>query len=261
MRIIGLFIGPIIGLTLSAPPARASEEPVTVFAAASLTSVLQELLPRDTTPRVRLSFAGSSSLARQIDAGAPADLYVAANRDWMDWLQARGRIDSTTRVDLAANRLVVIAPRGEAFAVRAETSFDLGGAFEGRLAIADPDHVPAGIYARQALQSLAWWPGLARRLAPVAHVRAALVLVERGECAAGIVYATDAASSRGVEVLAALPDSLHDPIVYPAAIVAGRRRPAVEAVLERLQGAAAHQALARHGFSAVAVVDTASTLR
>lgn len=256
-----LIIGLILGLALSCLPARAADEPVTVFAAASLTSLLQELLPREETPRVRLSFAGSSSLARQIDAGAPADLYIAANRDWMDWLQARGRIDSTTRVDLAANRLVVIAPQGEAFPVRPEPGFDLGGAFEGRLAIADPDHVPAGIYARQALERLGWWPDLARRLAPVAHVRAALVLVERGECAAGIVYATDAAISRGVQVLAALPDSLHDPIVYPAAIVAGRRRPAVEAVLRRLQGAAAHRALARHGFSAVAGADTASTRR
>lgn len=227
----------------------AGAEPVTVFAAASLAGVLREMWPRHRHPEVSLSFASSSMLARQIDAGAPADLYICASQDWMDYLQARGRIDTTTRIDLLGNRLVIIAPRGEGFALALHPDTDIGAAFEGRFAMADPDHVPAGIYARQALRSLGWWPALAARLAPASDVRSALVWVERGECAAGIVYATDVASSRGVEVVAAIPDSLHAPIRYPAALVAGRSTPSARRWLDTLRSPAARAVFRRHGFT------------
>ena len=144
-------------------------ETVTVYAAASLTDVLQVVaicLQDSTGIPLRFSFAGSSSLARQIEQGATADIYISANVAWMAYLVDRGLIATDTRCDLLGNRLVVIAPRSEEFVVRPETGYDFPAAFDGRLAIADPDHVPAGIYARQSLQALGWWPGVASRLAP-----------------------------------------------------------------------------------------------
>ncbi len=226
---------------------------VGLFAAASLTSALTEILPRHTFPWVRLSFAGSSSLARQIDAGAPADLFVSANPRWMDYLQEKGRVDAGTRFDLLANRLVVVTPAGSGLEVEPRPGFDLAGAFRGRLALGDPDHVPAGIYARQALQALGWWPALEHRLAPAPDVRAALLYVERGECEAGVVYATDAAVSRRVRVAAEIADSLHAPIRYPAAVAAGRDSPAVRELLRRLRSTGAAAVFRRHGFTVLGV--------
>lgn len=225
---------------------------LTLFAAASLTSALTEILPRAGFPEMRLSFAGSSALARQIDAGAPADLFVSANQRWMDYLQERGRIDGETRFDLLANRLVVVTPAGSGLEVEPRPGFDLAGAFRGRLAVGDPDHVPAGIYARQALQALGWWPALEHRLAPAPDVRAALLYVERGECEAGVVYATDAAVSRRVRIAAELADSLHAPIRYPAAVVAGRDSPAVRRLVRRLRSHEAGEVFRRHGFALLA---------
>ena len=223
-----------------------------LFAAASLTSALTEILPRARFPRLRISFAGSSALARQIDAGAAADLFVSASPEWMDYLQERGRIEGGTRFDLLANRLVVITPAGSGLEVRPRPDFDLAGAFRGRLAVGDPGHVPAGIYARQALEALGWWPALEPRLAPAHDVRAALLYVERGECEAGVVYATDAAVSPRVRVAAELADSLHAPIRYPAAVVAGRDSPAVRRLVRRLRSREAGEVFRGHGFTVLA---------
>ena len=220
----------------------------TVYAAASLATALQEatdLLPgRD----VRLSFASSSSLAKQIAAGAPVDIYFSANTRWMDYLQDRGLIAADTRVDLLANSLVVIAPEGESFEAIPEAGFDFAGSFPGRLAVGDPSHVPAGIYARQALVNLGWFAALADRLAPAPDARAALVYVERGECAAGIVYATDAAASARVEVLAPLPAHTHDPIVYPVAATTAGESDSVRDLLAFFQSPQAAAVFRRHGF-------------
>ena len=240
-------------LTVLLSVAAAAAEPieptsVTVFAAASLTSALTEILPREAYPHVSLSFAGSSALARQIDAGAPADLFLSANRRWMDYLQQRGRIDSTSRIDLLANRLVIVAPAGDGFVAEASAGFDFAGAFDGRLTLGDPDHVPAGLYARQALERLGWWVSIRPRLAPAPDVRAALVYVERGECAAGVVYATDAALSAKVELVVEVPSNLHTPIRYPAAIVADRGTAAVRSVFRRLRSADADAVFQRQGF-------------
>ncbi len=226
----------------------AAAETVTVFAAASLSGALHEFWPPDRHPDIRLSFAGSSALARQIEAGAPADLYLSASSAWMDYLQTRGSVDSTTRFDLLGNRLVIIAPRGEGFALAVDAGTDIGRAFPGRLAVGDPDHVPAGVYAQQALQALGWWSVLIDRLAPASDVRGAVAWVARGECAAGIAYATDVISSPGIELVATFADSLHAPIRYPAALVSGRISDASRRRLDTLRSPAARAVFRRHGF-------------
>jgi molybdate transport system substrate-binding protein len=223
---------------------------VVVFAAASTTDVLTEIA-RDFEARegvtVRLSFAGSSTLAKQIDAGAPAELFLSANPEWMDYVQQRGRLADGSRRDLLANRLVLIAPHGKGFPVRMEPGFDLAAAFGGRLALGDPTHVPAGEYAKAALQHMGWWDALADRLAPGADVRAALRYVEMGEAAAGVVYATDAASSDRVELLATFPADSHPPIRYPVALCK-QHTPAAEAFGQFLQTPQAAEVFKKHGF-------------
>lgn len=218
-----------------------------VFAAASLSSALAELANH--YEGMRLSVASSSTLAKQIAAGAPADIYFSANAEWMDYLQARHHLEQDTRVALLGNALVVIAPKGGAFAVRMARDFDFAGAFAGRLALGDPDHVPAGQYARQALAQLGWWPLLKSRIAPAPDSRAALVYVERGECDAGLVYATDATQSNRVTTLATVPDSLHRPIVYPAAIVKGRATTQVRSLLAFFSSDTAAVIFRKHGFT------------
>lgn len=218
----------------------------TVFAAVSLSSALAELAPH--YEGMHLSFAGSSTLAKQIEAGAPADIYFAANTQWMDYLQARQLIAADTRADLLGNALVVIAPKGETFPIRVEKTFDFAAAFSGHLALGDPDHVPAGLYAREALERLGWWPALKNRIAPAPDVRAALVYVERGECAAGLVYATDTARSNRVQILATVSDSLHRPIVYPIAIVKGRANAETRRLLAFLRSDLAADLYRKHGF-------------
>lgn len=226
-------------------------EPVTLYAAASLTSALQEIskLAQEKQISLRLSFGSSSTLAKQIVQGAPADVYFSAHVAWMDFLAKEDMLVVDTRVSLLGNSLVVIAPQGEGFEVMPRSDFDFAGAFRGRLAMGDPSHVPAGMYAKEALVKLGWWEGLRGRLAPAGDVRGALTLVARGECSAGIVYATDAAMSRGVKVIATLPDSLLQvPIVYPMAVVKGRLTPEVEAVMRFFQSEEAIAVFERHGF-------------
>jgi len=226
---------------------------VLIFAAASTTQAIEEAgehFARAGRDRVRGVFAGSSILAKQIDNGAPADIYLSANPAWMDYLAGRGRIDSASRRDLLANSLVVIAPAasalGDDFAAAADIPAALG---DGRLALGDPDHVPAGIYARQALASLGLWAALENRLVRTMDVRAALRLVARGEAPLGIVYASDAGAFGGVRVMAALGPSGHDPIRYPIALVAGRGNPAAQRFLDFLATPEMAALFRRHGFA------------
>ncbi|MEW6750494.1 MAG: molybdate ABC transporter substrate-binding protein [Candidatus Latescibacterota bacterium] len=244
-------LGLLLACTSLLGAGAAQAEEVMLYAAASLGGALEAVARGPAAARgveLRCSLAASSTLALQIEEGAPADLFFSASVEWMDYLQERGLLAPGTRADLLGNSLVVVAPRGEGLRVSVEPGFDLAGAFAGHLALADPEHVPAGRYARQALQRLGWWAGLAGRVAPAPDARAALTYVERGECAAGVVYATDAAASRRVDVLAALPDTLHAPIVYPLAMLRGRDTPAVRRALEVLWGEAAAAVFARHGF-------------
>lgn len=229
-------------------------EAIVVYAAASLSPPLEEIADGFAQERgvpVRRSYASSSTLAKQIDAGAPADVYVAADPRWLEWLAARGRVKTGAAVEVAGNSLTIVAPVGRAFAFEPEAGRDLASAFDGRLALGDPDHVPAGAYAREALAAAGWWEELAPRVVPAADARAALALVERGGCAAGVVYASDAAGSDHVEIVASLPDSWHAPIVYPAVAVAGGdpRAAAFVAALRDAPGV-----FRRHGFRVPAEV-------
>ncbi|MDA0710313.1 MAG: molybdate ABC transporter substrate-binding protein [bacterium] len=226
-------------------------EPVTVYAAASLTSALQSLskIAQQHALVLRLSFGSSSTLAKQIAQGAPADIFISANASWMDYLDREGEIESATRVDLLGNALVIVVPKGARAVVETRPDFNFAGAFEGRLAVGDPSHVPAGIYAREALIKLGWWPALSTRIAPAGDARAALALVARGECPVGIVYTSDAAMSQDVDVIAVLPDSLlASQIVYPAAVVKGRGEPQVDAVMGFLRSPESAELFRRAGF-------------
>ena len=232
-------------LLLLALPARAEE--VLVFAAASLMGALDEAVApweAETGHRARLSYAGSSALARQIEQGAPAEIFVSASVAWMDALEEAGLLAPGTRRDLAANRLVLVA-HGEARPAGIEAARATLG--DGRLAMALVEAVPAGIYGREALTSLGLWDDAAPRVAQVENVRAALALVARGEAPLGIVYATDAAAEAAVSVVATFPEGSHAPIRYPAALTAGAGA-AAASLLDHLASQEARAALSRHGF-------------
>lgn len=245
----------LFGLLLSCGPlyaaGTATEAPVRVFAAASLTDALNDAAAhwrRAGHPQPSLAFGASSTLAKQVDAGAPADLFASADRQWMDYLARRGRIDSATRTDLLGNTLVLIAPRSKPFTARMRPDFRIAAAFHGKLCTGEPDVVPAGIYAKQALEQLGWLTTLQGRLVGTDDVRTALAFVERGECGAGIVYATDARISGAVVVVAPFPAQTHAPIVYPFALTKHARREA-RAFLRFLRTPQAAAIFRRHGFT------------
>jgi molybdate transport system substrate-binding protein len=228
-------------------------ETVTVFAAASLKDALDENVrvhrPR-TGDRIVVSYAASSALAKQIENGAPADLFISADLEWMDYLAARKLIDAQSRSNLLSNRLVLIAPAGSSVKLDVAPNFPLAAALGGgRLSIADPEHVPAGKYARSALESLGVWGSVAGRTARAENVRAALVLVSRGEAPLGIVYRTDALADVRVRTVAEFPESSHPPIVYPAALIASRKSPTARDFLEYLKSQAARVLWTKHGFA------------
>lgn len=222
-----------------------------VFAAASLTNVLEELSAaweKESGTPVKLSFASSSVLARQIEAGGKADVFLSADREWMDYLAARGLIDKASRRDVAGNRLVLIAPEYSKVRLAITPGFALVAALgDGRLCTADPDIVPAGRYARAALVSLGVWDDVARKLVRAENVRAAMTYVARGEAPLGIVYATDAAVDPKVRVVATFPDHSHAPITYPAAATASAGSGAA-AYLVFLRSPEAAAVWKKHGF-------------
>lgn len=246
--------GALVALCVSAGATAARAADALVFAAASLTGALGEtieLFERRTSLQVDVSFAASSALARQIDNGAPADLYLSANAAWMDYLEARGDIAPETRRVLLGNRLVLIAPGDSTLEAELTADLDLAALLgDGRLVLGDPDHVPAGIYARQALEALGLWSSVEDRTARQVDVRAALAVVERGEAPLGVVYATDAAAFPAVHVVGMFPAESHEPIVYPVALVAGRESPVAHRLLTFLSEPEAMAIFARHGFTA-----------
>jgi molybdate transport system substrate-binding protein len=233
-----------------APDAAATDAPVIVFAAASLQGALDAVAAawtRRTGRRATLVYGGSAALARQIDRGAPAQVFVGADRRWLDWLQARGRIDAATRVDLLGNTLVLVAPRADGRpALPSPRGLPAALRPGERIAIADPDTAPAGRYALEALAALGLADALAPRLAPAADVRAALAFVARGEAPYGIVYATDARAEPRVRIVAAFADG-HAPIVYPAARTA-TASPAADAFLAFARGGEAAAIFRTAGF-------------
>ncbi|EMH4161934.1 molybdate ABC transporter substrate-binding protein [Pluralibacter gergoviae] len=234
--------------------ALADEAKITVFAAASLTNAMQDIASaykKEKHVDVVSSFASSSTLARQIEAGAPADLFISADQKWMDYAVDKKAIDTATRETLLGNSLVVVAPKSSStgeITINAQTNWTrlLNG---GRLAVGNPDHVPAGIYAKEALQKLGAWETLSPKLAPAEDVRGALALVERDEAPLGIVYGSDAVASKGVKVVGTFPEDSHKKVEYPLAIVDGHKNATVTAFYDYLKGPQASAIFKQYGFT------------
>ncbi len=243
----------LVGLSVASLAAHADD--LLVFAAASLKPALDTILARPDIAaigHVKASYAASSQLARQIEAGAPAALFISADQDWMDWLVERKLIVAATRANLVGNALVLIAPKDSTTQLAIAPGFDLVGALgaNGRLALAEPNSVPAGKYAKAALTTLGVWIGVQSRIVAADNVRASLNFVARGETPLGVVYRSDAVSEPAVRIVATFPDATHTPIVYPVAVVAGHDSPAARALLDRLRGAPEQAIFRSYGFDA-----------
>lgn len=254
-RLVLLLAGVAIMLAAGAAVAGGSATPLTVFAAASLKESMDEAAAAyaaATGQPVRVSYAASSALARQLGQGAPADVFVSADEAWMDTLQSDALVDPATRTGLLGNRLVLVAPAGSAarpFTLRPAVDLrPLLGA-RGRIALGAVESVPAGRYARAGFEALGLWDQVAPRMAGVENVRAALMLVARGEVPLGVVYASDARAEPRVRVLATFPAGSHPDIVYPAARVAASRHPHAATFVAWLRSPAARAIFQRHGFS------------
>jgi molybdate transport system substrate-binding protein len=235
------------------PAAEAQAPQILVFAAASLTDALQEIgsaYEKATPVKVKLSFDASSNLARQIEAGAKADVFFSADTQWMDYLQTRNLIQVSTRQNVVANSLVLIAPADSRLKLKIGPHFPLVAALgkDGRLATGDPDSVPAGRYARAALSTLGVWDEVSPRLARAENVRVALLYVARGEAPLGIVYATDALVDKTVRVVDTFPANTHPTIVYPVALTKSAQS-AAAAFVASLTGPRGHEVFAKSGFT------------
>jgi len=248
---LALVAGP--GLGLPGRPAGAQPKPALVFAAASLKNALDDIVTqyeKETARKVSVSYAASNALAKQIEAAAPADIFISADLDWMDYLQTRNLIRPETRGNMLGNRLVLIAPKDSQASIKIGPGFPLvellGG---GRLAMADPKAVPAGKYGRAALESLGVWQAIEPRVAAAENVRAAMALVSRGEAPLGIVYQTDAAADPNVKIVGMFPEDTHPPIIYPAALVASSTNGDAPAFLAYMKSPAARPAWEKQGFT------------
>lgn len=241
-----------LGLLLAAPAA--AQEPLTVFAAASLKNVMDEqgqAFQRAGGPPVRFSYAASSAIARQIEQGAPADIFIAADSDWMNHVEQRGLVKPRTRRDLLTNRLALIAPKDSRARLTVGRDMPLARALgSGRLAMAAPE-VPAGKYGRAALTRLGVWKSVEGKVVSAENVRAALAYVSRGEAPLGIVYDTDAKADPGVRIVGLFPASSHPRIVYPAAVLAGSKNPAAGRFMAFLATPGARAIFQKHGFTAL----------
>jgi molybdate transport system substrate-binding protein len=238
---------PIVAVLSLATQAASAE--ITVYAAASLTNALGDIAEHYRQAfgmRIKLSFAASSALAKQIEQGAPADLFASADTKWMDYLEGKGKIDRDTRKNLLGNSLVLVAPRGTRLDVKMQKGFDFAGAFSGKLCTGNTESVPVGAYAKEALGSLGWWDKIQYRIVGTEDVRAALTLVERGECDAGIVYATDAKQSKKADLIATFPEETHSAIVYPFALVTQSGE--AKAFLRYLESEQSTRLFAAYGF-------------
>lgn len=248
-RKVSLFL---LALCLGLSPAQAQQRGPLVLAAASLQEALSEAADAWAAkrhPRPVISFASSSALARQIESGAPADLFISADEEWMDYVAGKGLIRANSRVPFLSNQLVLIAPALSPARLSIGRGFPLARALgAGRLAMADPDSVPAGKYGKAALISLGVWPSVEAKVARAENVRAALALVERGEAPFGIVYATDARASARVRVVGVFPASSHPAITYPIAALRSSTNPEAEGFRRFLISREGKAIFARRGF-------------
>jgi molybdate transport system substrate-binding protein len=243
----------ILAVLLLVLPVGAHAAGLIVYAAASLTDACKDLATLWQArghEAVTCSVGASSTLARQIDAGAPADVFISADEKWMDHLAAGGKIVAATRVDIVGNTLVLVERRADLHPVSLQPGVDIAAILgpSGRLAVGDPAHVPAGIYAKQALIKLEAWDAVAGRLAPAESVRDALELVARGEAPAGIVYGTDVRIAKGLAVAGTFPPASHDPILYPAAVTTHASGPQARDFVAFLTSAPARDVFTHYGF-------------
>jgi molybdate transport system substrate-binding protein len=231
----------------------AASAAIVVFAAASLKEALDDAVnvyENKSGDAVKISYAASSTLAKQIESGAPADIFISADLDWMDYLQQHNLIKPPTRRNLLGNRLVIVAPADSDLRLDIKPGFDLAGALKGgHLAMADPDSVPAGKYGKAALEKLGVWNSVRAAIAPAENVRAALLFVSRREVPLGIVYATDAAADPRVKIAGIFPEDTHPPIIYPAALTADSKSPGAARLLEFLASPAARPIFEKRGFT------------
>lgn len=216
-----VIVSSIISLGLSISLSVKAES-VTVYAAASLTNAmsdLEKIYEKQNKVEVKTSYAGSSTLAKQIEVGAPTDIFISADTQWMDYLQNKKLVAANDRLNLLGNRLVLITPKGRSLKIKLDKTTDPNKAFTGKICTGDTKSVPVGKYAKQAFTNLGWWNRIEPKLVETEDVRAALNFVARGECQVGIVYATDAAISKDVTVVGVFPENTHSPIIYPVGMV------------------------------------------
>lgn len=240
-------------LGISTGPAVAQGKDVVVFAAASLKNAMDEInvqWQHETGKKAVISYAASSALARQIEQGAPADVFMSADLDWMDYLQQRNLIKTDTRANLLGNRIVLIAGKDSKASARLAPGLDLAGLLgSGRMAMADVNAIPAGKYGKAALEALKIWPSVEGKIAQTENVRAALLLVSRGEAPLGIVYQTDAAADPNVRIVDAFSTETHPPITYPIAVTANSTNPDAAALLAYLKSDKAKALFEKQGFT------------
>jgi molybdate transport system substrate-binding protein len=245
----------LLALATFGAPLRASAEELLVFAAASLKPALDEILATPDAKalgEIKASYAASSQLEHQIEAGAPASIFISADQDWMDAAAAKGRIIQETRIDLLGNALVLVSPKDSKVSLEIARKFDLARALgtDGRIAIGEPNSVPAGKYAKSALVSLGVWDSIESRIVSADNVRAALNFVAKGEAPLGVVYRSDAVSEPAVRIVDTFPDASHAPIVYPAAVVTDHDTAAARKLLALMRAPASQAIFVRHGFHA-----------
>jgi molybdate transport system substrate-binding protein len=251
-RLAGIFVAFLVCAGVPVPPAAAQEKAITVFAAASMKNALDDIdaaYTARTGVKVTVSYGPSSGLARQIEQGAPADVFISADTDWMDYAISRKSIDEASRVNLLGNTIVLIAPKdSKVDNVTIAQGFDLAKlAGDGKIATGDVKSVPSGKYAKAALEKLGSWQSAEPKFAMADNVRAALTLVARGEAALGIVYSTDAKVEPGVKIVGIFPANSHPPIIYPVAATA-TAKPEASGYLAFLRSTAAKTILEKYGF-------------
>jgi molybdate transport system substrate-binding protein len=250
---LALLAATVLTLGAGTAPAAAQNRDILVFAAASLKNALDEAAAqwqRESGKKVVISYAASNTLIKQIEQGAPADMFISADLDWMDYGQQKGLIKPDTRSNLLGNRLVLIAPKDSNISANIQPGFDLAALLKGgRLAMGNVDAVPAGKYGKASLEKLGAWDGVKDKIAQAESVRAALLFVARGEAPLGIVYQTDAAADPTVKIVGTFPENTHPPIIYPIALTKESTNPDAVAFLNFLRSPAARPAFERQGFT------------